>query len=374
MSTTSRKELLRKHSRLRRGFHITTVHADSEFAPIKPLIEYIPGGPMVNLASVNEHVPEIERRIREVKERCRATRHSLLFQRIHKLVTIHIVLNVVKLLIFPDQGGRIRNFESKDDHVWIMSGEKLDYKKHLSIQIGQYFQVHEEDNPRNSQISQTKGAISLQGDFNFMALNTGKKIIRRSWDVIRMPDLVITRVNALGSDQPRMRFKDRHGHLIGDIEIPGVDADKDDDDHIPGVVSVIAYDINIPGLDVEGPKPQDEVPAPQVEIDDIDIPHGDPAPIEVVPTQAAQAPETPAPVASPAQAHGLRRSTRVRSQANRGVTPSMKCSTYSYSVTQLESQGVLNPGAYMFVQEDFYQAEPDVVAAIMKQLSLKAGL
>jgi hypothetical protein len=28
----------------------------------------------------------------------------------------------------------------------------------------------------------------------------------------------------------------------------------------------------------------------------------------------------------------------------------------------------------MFVQEDFYQAEPDIVAPIMTQLSLKAGL
>jgi hypothetical protein len=28
----------------------------------------------------------------------------------------------------------------------------------------------------------------------------------------------------------------------------------------------------------------------------------------------------------------------------------------------------------MFVQDDFYQAEPDVVAAIMTHLSLKAGL
>ena len=28
----------------------------------------------------------------------------------------------------------------------------------------------------------------------------------------------------------------------------------------------------------------------------------------------------------------------------------------------------------MFVQEDFYQAEPDVVAAVMTQLSMKAGL
>jgi hypothetical protein len=35
---------------------------------------------------------------------------------------------------------------------------------------------------------------------------------------------------------------------------------------------------------------------------------------------------------------------------------------------------VLNPDAHMFVQEDFYQADPNVVAAIMTQLSLEAGL
>jgi hypothetical protein len=88
------------------GFHITTVHADGEFSPLKTLIEAIPGGPMVNLASANEHVPEIERRIRAVKERCQATQHSLPFHTIPKLMTIHIVLNVVKLLIFcSNEGG-----------------------------------------------------------------------------------------------------------------------------------------------------------------------------------------------------------------------------------------------------------------------------
>jgi hypothetical protein len=62
---------------LHRGFHITVVHADGEFAPLKTLIETMPGGPMVNLASANEHVPEIKFRIRVVKERCRATRQRL---------------------------------------------------------------------------------------------------------------------------------------------------------------------------------------------------------------------------------------------------------------------------------------------------------
>jgi len=74
---------------LQRGFRITVLHADGEFAPLKVLIESMPGGPLVNLASANEHVPEIERRIRVVKERTRGSRHSLPFQRIPKLLTIH---------------------------------------------------------------------------------------------------------------------------------------------------------------------------------------------------------------------------------------------------------------------------------------------
>ena len=89
-----------------------------------------------------------------------------------------------------------------------LSGEIPDYKKHLSLHIGQYCKVHEEYSPRNSQNLRTKGAISLgpsgklQGGFKFISLNTGKKIVRRSWDVIPMPDTMTTRVNDLGSDQP----------------------------------------------------------------------------------------------------------------------------------------------------------------------------
>jgi hypothetical protein len=107
-------------------------------------------------------------------------------------------------------------------------------------------------------------------------------------------------------------------------------------------------------VDVEGPKAQDAVPDPQVEIDDLDIPHDNPAPIEVAPTQAEQAPETPAPVALPVHAPGLHISARVRSQTSQGYTPSMSVSKYSYAVTQLDSQVVLNTDAHMFVQYDLY--------------------
>jgi hypothetical protein len=330
---------------------------------------------MFNLASANEHVPEIKRKIWVVKERCRATRHSLPYEIIPKLMTIHIVLNVVKLLnFFQTKGGVSDTLSPKT----IMSGETLDFKKHLGLQIGQYCQVHEEDTPRNIQVARTKGAISLgpsgniQGGFKFVALNSGKKIVRRSWDVIPLPDVVINRDNELGKDQPRtMTLTDRHGRLIGDMEFPGVDPTEDEDDYFPGVDPVIAYAIEIPGVDVAEPEALDEVQAPQVEIyDPDDIPHDDPAPVEVVPVQAIP---VPAPVAPLAET-GLCRSTRVQTQASQGYTPSMTVSKYSYAVTQLESQGVLNPDTHLFSQDGFYLAEPDVVAAIMTQLSLKAGL
>jgi hypothetical protein len=106
----------------------------------------------------------------------------------------------------------------------------------------------------------TKGAISLrpsgnlQGGFKFMALNSGNKIMRRSWDAIPMPDMLIACINALVSDHThQMTFTDIHDRLIGDIEIPVVDADEDNDDHFPGVEPVIADDIEIPGVDVAGP-------------------------------------------------------------------------------------------------------------------------
>jgi hypothetical protein len=62
-----------------------------------------------------------------------------------------------------------------------------------------------------------------------------------------MPDVVIAQVNALGSDQPlQMTFTDRHGRLIGDIEIQGVDSEEEQEDHFPGVAPVIDDDIEIP--------------------------------------------------------------------------------------------------------------------------------
>jgi hypothetical protein len=52
---------------LQRGFRITELHADNESAAMKPHLDDMPRSLRLNLAAADEHVPEIERRIRVVK-------------------------------------------------------------------------------------------------------------------------------------------------------------------------------------------------------------------------------------------------------------------------------------------------------------------
>ena len=135
----------------------------------------------------------------------------------------------------------------------------------------------------------------------------------------------------------------------------------------------------------------DDNETPQiVEINyDLDIPAQDPPPIELEPDNEAEIEIETVVTPASIEALPLRRSTRCRSQTKQKNTPSMTGKRYGYASTQLETywttkydfsimkmldQVVLNLDAHMFAQQDFYQSEPDVVAAIMTQLSLKVVL
>ena len=83
---------------LKRGFQITTLHVDGKFAPLKALIQEIPGGPKVNLASDSEHVTDIERQIQLEKESIRYIRHSLPLNKVPKIFLIHLVFQAIKML------------------------------------------------------------------------------------------------------------------------------------------------------------------------------------------------------------------------------------------------------------------------------------
>jgi hypothetical protein len=84
-----------------RGFSIRMVHADEEFTSMRnKLLEMDNIG--LNIAATQEHVPEIERTIRTIKERNRANVDALPFVHYPKLMKIEMLKNaVIWLNMFP---------------------------------------------------------------------------------------------------------------------------------------------------------------------------------------------------------------------------------------------------------------------------------
>ena len=187
----------------------------------------MPGGPTINLTSENEHVLEIYCRIRVVKEIEIRVRQSIPFNRIPRLFLIYIIFVSVKMINnFPTKGGTSTVYSPNI----IMSGETFHYNIHLTLKIGHYCQVHDEDTPWNSQADRKRSSILLgpsgntQGGFKFMSLHSAKKIIRRIWDAIQMLDTVISRVNELTKGKTEhFIFIYQKWRIIGDSELIGVD-------------------------------------------------------------------------------------------------------------------------------------------------------
>ena len=148
------------------------VHADNEFGPMIPLIDKLKKGLTSNLAAANEHVPEIERRIRLLKERTRSVRIRLPFNKVPSAMIVYLVLSVSKLLkYFITKGGISKTMSPRE----IMCGEWLYQEKHLCLQFGEYCQVYKEELPRSSNKPRTLGDVCLgpthneQGGFKFMS-------------------------------------------------------------------------------------------------------------------------------------------------------------------------------------------------------------
>jgi hypothetical protein len=183
------------------------VHANHEFDALQSFINDMPRAPRLNITSADEHVPEVERCIRVIKERVRAIRHSLPFDQVPQMITIHMVLHVVKILnYFPTKRGISATWSPR----MIMAGKPLNYNKELAVQFGTYCQVHIQPTPCNRFKARTVGAICLgpsenkQGGCRFLNLTSGNHITGYKWNELSMPDSAIRRVNLLGKDQPKV--------------------------------------------------------------------------------------------------------------------------------------------------------------------------
>jgi hypothetical protein len=152
----------------------------------------------LNVASNNEHVPEIERHIRTVKDRVRCMYNSVPFKKMPSRMIVEMVTSATFWLnMFPPRDGISKTISPRG----IIHGLTVDYNKHCQLEFGSYAQVDEEHD--NSMQTRTTGAISLrptgneQGGHYFMSLTTGRRLNRNHWTPLPMPEEVIDRVHTL---------------------------------------------------------------------------------------------------------------------------------------------------------------------------------
>ena len=156
------------------GFTIQTILMDNEFEKVE---DHLPMAALNTPAAV-EHVGEIKRHVRIIKERTRGIICTLPYPRlIPQQMPIHLLDFVVMWLNnFPIMDGISDHFSPRE----LIFCHRLDYKHHCCTPFGAYCETHE-DNAQLTNSMKTQGTPviclgptgNLQGTYNFLNLVTG---------------------------------------------------------------------------------------------------------------------------------------------------------------------------------------------------------
>jgi hypothetical protein len=115
----------------------------------------------VNITAKEEHVPEIERQHRVIKERARAIIQTLPYKSMPKKMRIALIQNIIFWLNNIPKAEQ--DYSPKD----LICGEQmLNYKTICRLPFGAYAQVHDDQSITNTMASRTTGAISLGSSGN----------------------------------------------------------------------------------------------------------------------------------------------------------------------------------------------------------------
>ena len=212
-----------------RGFNISNILLDGEFEPLRGSLATM--GIQLNVATNNEHVPEVERYICTIKERVRCIYNTLPFQEMAPRLIIEMVkASNFWLNGFPKCNG-ISNVLSPRQ---IVTGSAIEYNRHCTLAFGTYVQTHEAHD--NTMIPRTTGALALrptgniQGGHYFYSLSSGRLISRNRWTELPMPAEVIERIHTLArranAASGPLAFYNRYG-LPLDIEDRNVNLEPD---------------------------------------------------------------------------------------------------------------------------------------------------
>ena len=171
---------------MQQGFKITNILIDGQLTCIRGNLSELQIN--CNICSNDEHVGDIERLNRTIKEQFRGIYNTLPFNKLPGRMIVEIVALVIfwmnSLRPSPSIGGNLSPRQ-------IVTGLTIDYAKHLRLQFGKYAQVHKYHD--NTMQERTTGAIGLwptgndQGAYFFRSLTTGQRLNRQSFTPLPLP-------------------------------------------------------------------------------------------------------------------------------------------------------------------------------------------
>jgi hypothetical protein len=139
---------------IRGGFVVQTMMMDMEFEKLVDLLLNV----TINTTAAREHVGEIERKIRVIKERARGTMNNLPYPQLPRLMTIELMhFCVMWMNAFPVKS----DVSEKRSPRELISRHKLDAKLHCKTPFGAYCEVHTDPDITNTMEPRTKWGICL---------------------------------------------------------------------------------------------------------------------------------------------------------------------------------------------------------------------
>jgi hypothetical protein len=179
---------------------------DMEFEKLKAEMESV----IVNTTAAREHVGDIERYIRVIKERGRSVSSQLPYKTsMPDQIVIHLIKFVVMWInALPHKNGVSSILSPRE----IVLRLKMDFKKHCRVKFGAYVEASPDDIITNTLRDRTEECIALgptgnmQGSVACFNLDTGRVVTRRTITPLPMPDRIIRKVMKMGQ-RARQRRK-----------------------------------------------------------------------------------------------------------------------------------------------------------------------
>jgi hypothetical protein len=219
-----------------RGFTITWILTDRAFEHLRPVLERL--NVHLNTTSANEHVPEVERFIRVIKERVRGFVTTYPVSNLPNVMKIHLLQHTVQMLNLTIQPNGVSDILSP---AGIVLGSQLDAHIHCRLEFGSYCQIHEEPSPSNDvNLPRTIDAIALrplgnaQGGYYFLCLSSWRILARRAWTQLPMPSHIVELLNSKAIEEASSRaqyIRNDHFHFRR-LDRSTITSLDDDDHHL----------------------------------------------------------------------------------------------------------------------------------------------